>query len=151
MVNSQATSIQFIADWAEEGNTEQIPGVKLSLGAQAIGAFQQTDIDDIPAGGEQVFEYVATVQKDMDGTLAYVGGGWTRQAAAVSGGGTAGRWYWLSQAIGPFTANTAKASTTILQFPVAGFADYAAMRAAVLDGSVTQVVIRISETDTRRI
>ena len=137
----------FIADWAEQGNTEQIPGVKLSLGAQAIGAFQQTDIEDIPAGGEQVFEYVATVQKDMDGTLAYVGGGWTRQAAAVSGGGAAGKWYWLSQALGPFTANTAKASTTILQFPIAGWADYAAMRAAVLDGSVTQVIIRVGEND----
>ena len=67
--------------------------------------------------------------------------------AAAAGGGAAAGWYWLSQAVGPFTANTAKDASTILQFPGAGYADYAALRAAVLDQSVTQVVIRVSETD----
>ena len=50
--------------------------------------------------------------------------------------------------LGPFTANTAKDATTILQFPAAGYANYAALQAAVIDESVAQVVIRISETDT---
>ena len=150
----------FIADWAEDGNTQEIPDDK--LGAVRIwardaadehqtptmlelGRFLQTDIDVIPNGGEQAFSYAGTVQKDMDGTLAYIGGGWTKAAA---GGGEAASWYWLAQAIGPFTADTAKDATTIMQFPGAGYADYAALRAAVLDESVAQVIIRISETDT---
>ena len=135
----------YIADWAEEGNNQQIPGGKLSLGAQAIGAFQQVDIDAIPNGGSQLFVYQATVLKDMDSTLAYVGGGWTKAAAAAGGAG--GQWYWVSQAVGPFTANTAKDATTILQFPVAGFADYAALEAAVVDSTIPQIAIRILEID----
>ena len=154
----------FIADWAEQGNLDDVPDDK--LGAVRIwareaadehqtptmldlGRFLQSDIDVIPNGGEQAFTYAGTVQKDMDGTLAYVGGGWTKAAAGGGGGGgEAATWHWLSQAIGPFTANTAKDATTIMQFPGAGYADYAALRAAVLDESVAQVIIRISETDT---
>ena len=103
------------------------------------------DIDAIPNGGSQLFVYEATVLKDIDSTLAYVGGGWAKAAAAAGGAG--GQWYWLSQAVGPFTANTAKDANTILQFPVAGFADYAALQAAVADSTVPQIAIRISEID----
>ena len=86
LVNAENVG-EFVQDWAEAGNVEQIPGAKLSLGAQALGAFEQTDIDDIPLGGEQSFEYVATVQKDLDGTLAYIGGGWAKATAGGGGGG----------------------------------------------------------------
>ena len=85
LVNAENVG-EFVQDWAEAGNVEQIPGAKLSLGAQALGAFDQTDIDDIPLGGAQAFEYVATVQKDLDGTLAYVGGGWAKATAGGGGG-----------------------------------------------------------------
>ena len=52
----------FIADWAEEGNSQHIPGSKLDLGALEVGAFAQDDIDAIPAGGEATFLYRAVVQ-----------------------------------------------------------------------------------------
>ena len=57
MGNTGSNVNPFIADWAETDNVEQIPGAKLALGALEIGAFQQTDIDGIPNGGEQRFDY----------------------------------------------------------------------------------------------
>ena len=74
----------FIAPWARAGNADQIPRPKLDLDALALGNFAQTDIDAIPTEGEQEFSYRATVLRDQDGTLAYVGGGWR---LALAGGG----------------------------------------------------------------
>ena len=137
----------FIADWAETDNTEQIPGAKLALGALELGAFQQTDIDDIPPGGSQSFDYGATVQKDMDGTLAYIGGGWNKAAAGGGGGGTDKAWYWAAHVPGGAWVAGAARTALYRPFPVGGYADYAALRAAILDGTIPQIAVRISQND----
>ena len=92
LVNS-ANVGQFVQDWAEEGNPDPVPDDKLSrvhswaLGSSPdgdtpavleLGSFLPADVADIPNGGENTFYYRARVQKDTDGTLAYIGGSWAK-------------------------------------------------------------------------
>ena len=79
------------AGWAQEGSDAVVPDPKLG-GVRPfalrtadehqtpfmtdLGRFPAGAIDAIPLEGEQRFSYEGTVQKDADGTLAYVGGGW---------------------------------------------------------------------------
>ena len=62
----------------------------------------------------------------------------------AGGGGSA--WSWFGQVTGAFVANTAR-DLTVFGFPQLGYADYAALRAGVVSGEVTQIAIRISESD----
>ena len=71
-----------IRNWALEN-----AGPNDTPAALQLGPFLQADIDAIPLSGEQEFFYRALVQKDPDGTLAYIGGSWRKQAAAAAGGG----------------------------------------------------------------
>ena len=91
----------FIADWAEEGNTDPVPDPKLSgvkqwalessppldvPTAEDIGTFDNADIAAIANQEEQLFVLEALVQRDADGTLATITRGWEPSAAAgVSG------------------------------------------------------------------
>ena len=63
----------------------------------------------------------------------------------TGGGGTAARWYFVGAANGPFTVGTGV--TVHPTYPLAGYADYAALRAAVIDESITQILVRISQND----
>ena len=47
-----------------------------------LGRFGAGVIDGIPVGGEATFIYEGTVQKDLDGTLAYLGGRWGKASIA---------------------------------------------------------------------
>ena len=88
----------FIADWAETANTDAIPDDKLgnvqiwardsadeheTPNMLDLGRFAPADIAAIPNGGEQDFVYSGTVQRDTDGTLAYIGGGWSKPTASA--------------------------------------------------------------------
>ena len=65
---------------------------------------------------------------------------------APAGGGGGGQWYNVGQLVGgAYEANTARTFT--LSFPIAGFSDYASLRAAVVDGSIKQVAVRIGQND----
>ena len=108
-----------------------------------LGRFVDADIAAIPNEGEQAFTYAGTVQRDIDGTLAYIGGGWTKAAA---GGGAGPSWAWLGQVTGAFTANTPR-DLGFQAFPHLGYADYAALRAGVMSGEVTQIAIRLAQND----
>ena len=62
-------------------------------------------------------------------------------------GGGGGSWYWAGHVTGgAWVADTSR-NASLLGFPLAGFADYAALRTAVLDASVKQIAIRISQND----
>ena len=63
------------------------------------------------------------------------------------GGGGSPKWHWLSQVTGAFAADTARDMATVATFPLGPYADYAALQAAVADGSMTQVAVRLSQTD----
>ena len=67
------------------------------------------------------------------------------QATADSAGG-GGSWYYSAFINGPFVGGTAKMAN-LRSFPQGGLADYAALRAAVLDGTVRQLAVRFSEND----
>ena len=85
------------AEWAQEGSDAVVPDPKLG-GVRPfalrtadehqtpfmtdLGRFTAGAIDAIPLAGEQRFVYEGTVQKDSDGTLAYVGGHWGRPMPA---------------------------------------------------------------------
>ena len=86
----------FIADWAETDNDDDIPDGKLgnvriwardaaaehdTPNMRDLGRFMPADIDAIPNGSESEFVYSGTVRRDMDGTLAYIGGGWSKPTA----------------------------------------------------------------------
>ena len=101
LVNSSNVN-PFIADWAETDNTDDVPSGKLGNVknwalenvspvsfpfAQELGGFPLADIAAIPNGGEQQFLYHCVVQKDMDATLAYLGGSWTKEITAGGSGG----------------------------------------------------------------
>ena len=67
-----------IEPWAlTYGDTGQTPGML------EIGGFTQAEIDAIPAGGSADFIYRGRVLKDVDSTLAYVGGGWQERTNAL--------------------------------------------------------------------
>ena len=71
------------------------------------------------------------------------------QIAAIpggGGGGTTARWYFTAHTNSPYTSGTAKA-LSLASFPIGPYADYAALRAAVIDETITQVVFRISQND----
>ena len=93
LVNSNNVG-EYVEDLAEVRHPNvKVPRSKLDLGALALGEFEQTIIDAIPNGGEQVFSYQATVQRDQDSTLAYIGGGWK----VAEAGGSAPRWHKVGQ------------------------------------------------------
>ena len=86
----------FIAEFARTGNPAQVPDDKLhevrdwaresataadTPPALELGPFLQSEIDALPADSEATFFYRALVQKDPDGTLAYVGGSWRQEVA----------------------------------------------------------------------
>ena len=73
----------------------------------------------------------------------------TRQCLTYTmrpGGGGSPKWHWLSQVTGAFAADTARDMATVATFPLGPYADYAALQAAVADGSMTQVAVRLSQT-----
>ena len=89
----------FIADWAEDGNADPVPDAKLTEirswarasahandypFAQQLGGFNPFAVAEIANGEEQKFFYHAIVQRDPDGTLAYIGGSWAKE---ILGGG----------------------------------------------------------------
>ena len=97
LVNSSNVN-PFISDWAETDNTDDVPAGKLgnvknwaklnvspisTPFAQELGGFVPADIAGIPNGGEQEFRYYSLVQKDMDATLAYLGGSWVKYVPPV--------------------------------------------------------------------
>ena len=60
-------------------------------GMQDLGRFIPADITDIANGAEGTFVYTGLVQRDGDGTLAYLGGKWT-PLEDTQGVGTAADW-----------------------------------------------------------
>ena len=60
-------------------------------GMQDLGRFIPADITDIANGAEGTFVYTGVVQRDTDGTLAYLGGKWTA-LEDTQGVGTAADW-----------------------------------------------------------
>ena len=66
--------------------------------------------------------------------------------APAAGGGGGGEWHTVGTAAAPFTANTAKAASLQI-FPIGPYPDYTALRAAIVDESIKQVVIQISQND----
>ena len=56
-----------------------------------------------------------------------------------------GAWYYIAQALRPFAANTPKNAT--LRSDLGPFADYAAVLAAVNDGSIKMFAVRLSQND----
>lgn len=152
---------EFVADWAETGNADAIPSGKLtevhpwaledspvesSPTMIELGRFVQDEVDAIPNGGEATFLYRGTVRRDTDGTLAYIGGGWESLGSLVPSAGTVPGWYYAAFVNGGFTAGTPKAATVETP-PIGPFGSYEALRAAVVDGSVKQIAVRISEND----
>ena len=72
---------------------------------------------------------------------------WASLGTVAGGGGGGGGWYWAGHVTGgAWVANTAR-NASLLGFPLAGLTDYAALRTAVLDGTVKQIAIRISQND----
>ena len=67
--------------------------------------------------------------------------------APGGGAGPPAGWHWLSQVTGAFVANTTRDMATVATFPLGPYADYTALVAAVADGSMPQVAIRLSQTD----
>ena len=66
-----------VKDWALESATElDTPG------ALEVGPFLQTEIEAISPGAQETFVLRSVVQKDMDGTLAYIGGSWRKPEPA---------------------------------------------------------------------
>ena len=78
----------------------------------------------------------ATAQADID----------DHEANHPGGGGGAPEWAWLGQVFGAFIADTAR-DLTLGAFPHLGYANYAALRAGVMSGEVTQIAIRLSQLD----
>ena len=50
-----------------------------------LGGFPAGSVEAIPNGGQQQFFYQGTVQRDDDGTLAYLGGSWDIQTPGGTG------------------------------------------------------------------
>ena len=64
------------------------------------------------------------------------------------GGGTSAAWDWLGHVSGgAWLAGTAR-TVGYRPFPVGGYADYAALRAAIVDGTISQIAVRISQNDS---
>ena len=112
--------------------------------ALEIGSFNPADIAAVPAGGSQPFVYRTLVQKDMDGTLAYIGGSWLPAEAAVGGASTAGTGPPLQARLSKPT--TAKAAN-LRPFPQGAYANSAALYAALISGALAQVSIRTLQND----
>ena len=55
-------------------------------------------------------------------------------------------WHWAAFANAAFVPNTAKA-VSFRTFPIGPYADYAAIRAAILNGSITQIAIYLQQND----
>ena len=66
---------------------------------------------------------------------------------SAAGGGAAPRWHWAAFWSAPFTANVAK-TATMRPFPIGGYADYAALRAAIDNEGISQICIRATQTDS---
>ena len=72
----------------------------------------------------------------------------TNVPASTGGGGS---WHWLSGHTfhsGVQTVAGTPATMTLQPFPIGGYADYAALYAAVLDGSITMLALQWEELDT---
>ena len=65
----------------------------------------------------------------------------------VPGGGGGGQWYWTGHVTGgTWTAGSAR-TANYRPYPIGPYADYASLRAAIVDGSIAQVAVRISQND----
>ena len=75
--------------------------------------------------------------------LGLVSGG----AGVTAGSGGSESWHWTgSVTAGTWVANTPR-TATLRSFPMGGYADYAALRAAVVDGGIKQVAIFLQQID----
>ena len=75
--------------------------------------------------------------------LGLVSGG----SGVTAGSGGSESWHWAaSVTAGTWAANTAR-TASLQPFPIGGYADYAALRAAIVDGSIKQVAIFMQQVD----
>ena len=114
--------------WAERANTDLIPADKLT---NAPGQ-TETQVDARVAAG------VSDWAEEGDTSSIPL----TKLGNAPS----ASSWFWAASVFGPFVAGVAEAMT-LRSFPIGPWADYAAMRAAVMDGSVKTIALGLFEND----
>ena len=91
-------------------------------------------------------EAAALTHGDLMGVLYLWQGGIRYNGTSyLSGGGAS--WHFAAHIPGgAWVANTARA-VTWRTFPIGPYADYAAILAAILDGSISQIAVRISQSD----
>ncbi len=114
--------------WAEQENTDLIPADKLD---NAPGLNENQVDARVDAGVSDWAEEGDTSSIPL-----------TKLGNAPS----ASSWFWAASVFGPFVAGTEKAMT-LRTFPIGPWADYEALRAAVMDGSVKTVAIGLFEND----
>ena len=69
----------------------------------------------------------------------------------IPGGREVGAWHWVGSVTGGAWAAGVARTAAYQTFPIAEFPTYGTLRAGVIDGSITQIVIRISENDTNNV
>ena len=75
--------------------------------------------------------------------LGLVSGG----AGVTAGSGGSESWHWVgSVTAGTWAASTAR-TASLQAFPIGGYADYATLRAAIVDGSIKQVAVYMEQID----
>ena len=114
--------------WAEQENTDLIPADKLT---NAPGQ-NEVQVDARVAAG------VSDWAEEGDTSSIPL----TKLGNAPS----ASSWFWAASVFGPFTAGTAKAMV-LRDFPLGPWADYEALRAAVMDGTARTIAIGLFEND----
>ena len=152
---AQATATQALSD-ASSANTAAAAAASAAEAAQttADGAAEFAALAGSGIDGHTILitanrASAAAAQADADAAQAAAeasaAAAAAAQATADSAGG-GGSWYYSAFINGPFVGGTAKPAN-LRSFPQGGLADYAALRAAVLDGTVRQLAVRFSEND----
>lgn len=69
------------------------------------------------------------------------------RVAAIESSGGAPSWHWFASVTGGAWSINADRTASYRSYPIGPYADYAAVRAAVMDGTMPQICIRISQND----
>ena len=152
---AQATATQALSD-ASSANTAAAAAASAAEAAQTtadgaaeFAALAGSGIDGhtplITANRAAAAAAQATADAAQAAAEASAAAAAAAQATADSAGG-GGSWYYSAFINGPFVGGTAKMAN-LRSFPQGELADYAALRAAVLDGTVRQLAVRFSEND----